>query len=476
MDFGSTGLQSILKSSVQHKNVKLIMTVNKAEEIINIITSTFRDDPYKKIIIGPQKDVIITSETTKILNSIKLVHPIQFLLRDILSKMSKQGDGNTFLVILVGKILNKCKELLFQGLKAPRIVESLKMIKKIIFERMEKLKEKKNIDFQDVLFLTQILQPVLKNDTLVLLLTDAIKKSSFTNPDDIRIQKIYSGNLDDSFVIHGMIIENTLDVSIKECKGRTAIFNTSLDIERTETKGTLLIEKAEEMLAFGKDEDKHIESLVNSISENVDAIFCNGNVNEQYVEFFNSKHVMVIKIISKFDLRRIMRMTNSKLLQTVRKPQMEETGKIDHIKTIYHGNRPFLQMEKSDSNVVTIVLKDCIKSNLDEYEILLEKGIKVLNNIAETDLYLLNGGGILEKELSENLDLESLQINDSKKLVFDSISKILKEFAFINSDEKKFKDAFSTKKIAYESAFDIACEVMMIEDYLVAKNENMQQN
>ncbi|ELQ74456.1 Chaperonin complex component, TCP-1 theta subunit (CCT8) [Trachipleistophora hominis] len=145
MDFSNTGLQSILNNSVQHKNVKLIMTVSKAEELIDIIASTFRADPYRKIVVDSYNNLLITSETTKILSSIKLVHPIQFLFKDVLLKMSKLGDGNTFLILFVGKLLRECRDLLVKGMKAPMIVSSLKKIKKELFVIMDDLKEKQKL-------------------------------------------------------------------------------------------------------------------------------------------------------------------------------------------------------------------------------------------------------------------------------------------------------------------------------------------
>ncbi|KRH92759.1 Chaperonin complex component, TCP-1 theta subunit (CCT8) [Pseudoloma neurophilia] len=496
MDFSSTGIQSILNESLQHKNVKLIMTVSKAEELINMIESTFGKDPYKKILLDNYDNLVITSDTTKILQSIKLVHPFQFLLRDVLNKMNKLGDGNTFLILLIGKFLNRCKDLLAQGMSAYQLVESLKDIKKRVLTQMDALEtglertesssmcnlnmsfddskrnnqesfENKRSDFDEDA-LRKALCTILKDEKLVDLLTDAIVRSGFINPDDIRIQKIQTGSLEDSFVINGMLIENSVETEILEKKGRCAIYNTSLDIERSETKGTLMFEKAEDLLNYSKDEDKSIEAVCDSISENCDIVFFNGNVNERFVEFFNLKNVLTVKVISKFDLRRLMRMTNSKLLQNIKKPLLEDTGLIDSIKTVYFGDKKYLKMEKNGSNLVTIVLKDSLSSSLNENELLLEKGIKVLENLNNKNFCFVKGSGHFEKELAQFLEKEAESITSGKKMVFNDIAKALREFECKNVEKEVF-DILLTKRHAFESACDIACEVLMIEDYLVAK-------
>lgn len=495
MDFSSTDIQSILNESLQHKNVKLIMTVSRAEELINMIESTYGKDPYKKILVDTHGNLVITSDTNKILQSIKLIHPFQFLLRDILGKMDKYGDGNTFLVLLLGKILNKCKDLLAQGMTSFKLMNSLKDLKKRILKKMDTFSLKQysdketeitfsqstlnqNIESSDQtkndLFdqntLRKVLYPVLKDYKLVDLLTEAITRSKFGNPDDIRIQKVQTGSLEDSFIINGILLENSIETDILEKTGKCAIFNTSLDIERSETKGTLLFEKADDLLNFSKEEDKNIESITESISENCDIVFFNGNVNERFVEFFNLKNILTIRVISKFDLRRIMRMSNGKLLQNIKKPLLEETGQIDSVKTIYFADKKHLKIERESSNIVTIVLNDSLISNLNENELLLEKGIKILDNLVQKDFYFIKGSGEFEKEVALLLENEAKHFKCGKRLVFNDIAQALREFSISSSKEEIF-DIFTTKRYAYESALDIACEVLMIEDYLVGKND-----
>ncbi|ELQ74455.1 Chaperonin complex component, TCP-1 theta subunit (CCT8), partial [Trachipleistophora hominis] len=277
--------------------------------------------------------------------------------------------------------------------------------------------------------------------------------------------------------VHGMFLEKALQGTIKKSGGKIVIFNTSLDIERTETKGTLLFENAEDMLNFSKDEEKRMLCLVDSISENVNAVICNGNINEQYAEFFNNNNVMVIKVNSKFDIRRIMRMSKGSLLQTVRRPRREETGEIDSITTVYDEGKTYLRLEKKDSNIVSIVLKDSLASNLDESELLLEKGIKIMESLRDEDLYFVNGGGVFEKQLSDRLAEKSTNIRDSSKLVYSAVVKALSYFCPPDDvDTEQLKDIYSVKQRALEYAFDLACEVLMIEDYLVAKNEGPEAN
>ena len=57
-----------------------------------------------------------------------------------------------------------------------------------------------------------------------------------------------------------------LGVIKKVTRGKVAVFTTALDIAQTETKGTVLIKNANEMLNFTKGEEKHIEEVHHEIT------------------------------------------------------------------------------------------------------------------------------------------------------------------------------------------------------------------
>lgn len=51
----------------------------------------------------------------------------------------------------------------------------------------------------------------------------------------------------------------------KATKAKVAVFSCGLDIAQTETKGTVLLKKAEELLDFSRGEEKQLEGVRNRI-------------------------------------------------------------------------------------------------------------------------------------------------------------------------------------------------------------------
>lgn len=102
------------------------------------------------------------------------------------------------------------------------------------------------------------------------------------NIDNVRVVKIMGGSLAGSRVVQGMVFGRepegthiischcgrslilTLGMVKKASRAKVAVFTCALDIAQTETKGTVLLKNAEEMLNFTRGEETHLE-MVNKI-------------------------------------------------------------------------------------------------------------------------------------------------------------------------------------------------------------------
>lgn len=98
------------------------------------------------------------------------------------------------------------------------------------------------------------------------------------NVDNVRVVKIMGGSLAGSQVVRGMVFGRQPEgayallrekvysmrhagMVTKVKKAKVAVFTCGLDIAQTETKGTVLLKNAEEMLNFTSGEEKHLEKV-----------------------------------------------------------------------------------------------------------------------------------------------------------------------------------------------------------------------
>lgn len=132
-------------------------------------------------------------------------------------------------------------------------------------------------------------------------------KNPRLNVDSVRIAKLRGGNLSQSTVIKGMVLVRDTEGLIKKAENaKIIVFGCGVEASTTEAKGTVMLKSAEELLNYNKSEERKMEEIIESIAASgVKVVICNGSVSEMALHFLDKYKLMVIKIQSKFDLRRI---------------------------------------------------------------------------------------------------------------------------------------------------------------------------
>ena len=81
-------------------------------------------------------------------------------------------------------------------------------------------------------------------------------KATNFSVDAVRVQKILGGTINDSQVIHGMVVLRGSETTIHEIKkAKIAVFNTSIEMQQGETKGTVLLKNADDLMNYNKGEE-----------------------------------------------------------------------------------------------------------------------------------------------------------------------------------------------------------------------------
>lgn len=120
----------------------------------------------------------------------------------------------------------------------------------------------------------------------------------------------------DSSVISGMVFHREPESHIKNiAHAKVAVYSCPLDAGRTETKGTVLLHDANELLNFSKGEEKIIEQQFREIAESgIKVLVTGATIGELALHFINRFELLAIKIPSKFDLQRLCRVLGATAL------------------------------------------------------------------------------------------------------------------------------------------------------------------
>ena len=136
----------------------------------------------------------------------------------------------------------------------------------------------------------------------------------------------------------------------------------------------------------------------------VKLIIAGSGIGDLALHYLNRMGIAVIKVLSKFDLRRLCRVVGATPLARLGAPTPEEAGMVDVFETIEIGGDrvTVLRQEDERTRTSTIVLRGATANYLDDLERTLDDGINTVR-ILLRDGRLVPGAGAAEIELASRV-------------------------------------------------------------------------
>lgn len=111
---------------------------------------------------------------------------------------------------------------------------------------------------------------------------------------------------------------------------KIAVYSCPMDADQADTKGTVLIKNAEDLMNYTKGEEDHAETIIRSIAESgATVLVCGGSVADIMLHYLEKYKIMVVRVMSKFELRRLARCVGATQLTRLGAPTAEEMGSAD---------------------------------------------------------------------------------------------------------------------------------------------------
>ncbi|XP_030924256.1 T-complex protein 1 subunit theta-like [Quercus lobata] len=526
----SHGIQSMLKEGHKHLSGldEAVLKNIGACKALSIITGTsLGPNGMNKMVINHLDKLFVTNDAATIVNELEVQHPAAKIL--VLASKAQQeeiGDGANLTISFAGELLQNAEELIRMGLHPSEIISGYtKAINKTV-EILEELVENGS-ETMDVRNKDQVLSRIRaavaskqfgQEDILCSLVADACiqvcpKNPANFNVDNVRVAKLLGGGLHNSTVVRGMVLKSDAVGSLKQIeRAKVAVFVGGVDSSATETKGTVLIHSAEQLENYSKTEEAKIEELIRSVADSGAKVIVSGAaVGEMALHFCERYKLMVLKISSKFELRRFCRTTGAVAMVAVptslTQPNPDDLGYVDSISVEEIGGVRVIivKNEEGGNSVSTVVLRGSTDSILDDLERAVDDGVntykamcrdsRVVPGAAATEIELAKrvkefsyketgldqyavakfaeSFEMVPKTLAENAGLNAMEIISSLYAEHASgNSKVgidLKEGVCKDVSTLCVWDLYITKFFALKYAADAACTVLRVDQIIMAK-------
>jgi len=396
----------------------VIRNIDACRTIAQTVQTSLGPYGRNKIVINHLQKMILTSDAATILRELEVVHPAaKLVVMASQQQEAEMGDATNLVIVLAGELLKKAEELIRMGLKTSDIVLGYEKAQNAALQTLEELVCDKVADIRSQQELSKAIRTVVaakqsgSEDFLADLVAEAVLAVLPKNPinfnvDNVRVVKIMGGSLAQSKVVKGMVFARQPEGTItKATKAKVGVFSCPVDISQTETKGTVLLHNAKEMMDFTKGEENQVEQIVKELHDSgMRVVVAGSTIGELALHYLNRYNILVIKVLSKFELRRLCRVVGATPLARLGAPMPDEMGSIDIVETLEIGGDrvTVFRQENEQTRTATLVLRGATQNHLDDVERAIDDGVNVVKAITR-DARLVAGAGATEMQLIERV-------------------------------------------------------------------------
>ncbi|KAI9583388.1 T-complex protein 1 subunit theta [Glossina fuscipes] len=391
--------------------------IDACKEFAQTMRSAYGPNGMNKMIINHIDKQFVTSDAGTIMRELDVEHPAARLMV-MASEMqdAEVGDGTNFVVIFAGALLEKAEELLRLGITTSEIADgyekalakALEVLPKLVCHDIRDCRNVENVKkcLKASIMSKQYGQEDFLTDLVAKACVAILPDNATFNVDNIRVCKIVGCGLTKSEVVHGMVFKRFVegDVTYAE-NAKVAIFSCPLDIIQTETKGTVLIKTADELLNFSAGEENLLEAQIKAIADaGVKVVVAGGKVGDMALHYLNKYGLVAVRLNSKFDIRRLSRAVNATVLPRITTPTQEELGHCDKVCIEELGDTTIVAFrnEGKNSRISTIVIRGATDNYLDDIERAIDDGVNNFKALSADGRYL-PGAGATEIELATQI-------------------------------------------------------------------------
>jgi archaeal chaperonin len=397
----------------------------------------------EKMFIDILGEMTVTKDGATFLRKIDVEHPAAKVIIEASNAVDNAvGDGTTSVVVFAGALVEKAEGLLEIGISPSRILDgyhnalhmALEIVRKVSIETTNHDKKIMRYLVETCLrskavshFTEEIVIPNLVVDGICEI---ADFSRRYLEVDDIKIEEKI-GNSSDTELVHGTVIDKTIDDSsmpriIENAK--ILLLDSDIQDERTKTDAEIRISDPSQMTAFIKKKNSNLLQKIQYVIESgANVILSRGGIDSFALNHFAKNKMLTVRRVKENDLLWLAKATGAKVVRDLDGINGNDLGYAAKVyeKTVGDDKMVFVDGCRNPKSI-TFLLRANSKKILDEFHRTILDSIYVLRNFI-TDPKIVPGGGAIEAFIAMLINERSYQLPGKEQIVVQKFAEALEE-------------------------------------------------
>lgn len=413
----------ILKDQASKTRLKgldaLKSNIHAARAVAETLRTSLGPKGMDKIIVGPDGDVTVTNDGATIVEKMQVEHQSAKLLVELSRSQDDEiGDGTTGIVIIAGALLEQAHRFLEKGLHPLRIADGFEKAADVAVNEVTRISREIDIHADNHAALMKAAMTALGSKVvsshqkeLAKIAVDAVLAVAVldrrdVNFDLIKVEGKVGGKLEDSCLIHGIVIDK--DFSHPQMPKRVedakiAILTCPFEPPKPKTKHKLEIESAEQYRQLHEQEQKYFTDMVDKLKTvGCTLAICQWGFDDEANHLLYQRGLPAVRWVGGVELELIAIATGARIVPRFEELSIEKLGKAGTVRelSLGTGKDTVMIIEKcASSRAVTVLIRGGNQMVVDEAKRCLHDAICCVRNLIR-DSRVVPGGGASETAAS----------------------------------------------------------------------------
>ncbi len=409
----------ILKEGSQRSKGKDAQNGNimAAKVVSTSVKTTLGPKGMDKMLVNSIGDIVITNDGATILKEMDIEHPAAKMIVEVAKTQDEEvGDGTTTAAVLAGELLKNAESLLEQNIHPTVIINGYNIASMEAKKKLQAMAKPVKINDKDLLLkiaataiigrISESLKDIFANIAVsaILKIVDIGNGKNIDIDNNIKIEKQIGGNLHESELVNGVVINKERSHTNMPKKVKDAnilLFGGSLEIKKTETKAEISIDFPSQLQLFIDNEEQILRDMANKIIDiGANVVFVQQGIEEEVQSYLAKNAIYAVSRVDKKDMDRLARATGAKVVSTLKNMDKSDIGNACIVEEKKVGENSMTYVEECiNPRAISIIIRGGEKHVVEEAERLLHDALRVVG-VAIEDETIVAGGGSPEVELA----------------------------------------------------------------------------